>query len=147
MVVEGSPMDQRPYPPSPKNAPGPFYVQDGVCTCCEAPLLEAPDLMAYNEAGASCYFRRQPETPEEVERAIRTCWVSCVDCLRYSGNDPEILRRFRAIGHAHLCDVLVGGRRTETDVGLDQGVYEPPRALQPPRPDRLHPLWDRDLDG
>ena len=29
----------------------------------------------------------------------------------------------------------------------DEGGGEPPRAPQPPRPDRLHPLWDRDLDG
>jgi hypothetical protein len=140
-------MDHDPIQSYPKNAPGDFYVEDGCCVSCQAPYHEAPDLIAHDEEDLHCYFRRQPETPEEVERAIRTCWVSCVDCLRYSGNDPEILRRFRAIGHAHLCDVLVGGRRTETDVGLDQGVYEPPRALQPPRPDRLHPLWDRDLDG
>ena len=87
--------------------PGPFYVEDGSCVICEAPYHEAPDVMAHDEAGGGhCYFRRQPETPQEVERAISACCVSCVSAVRYSGNAPEILRRFRELGQIDACDVL-----------------------------------------
>lgn len=158
MVVEGSPMDWRPYPPCPKDAPGPFYVEDGLCTGCEAPLLEAPDLMAYDEAGAGCYFRRQPETPEEVERAIRACRVSCVGAVRCSGDDPEILRRFRELGSIGPCDALAAEWRTIIihDKAWDSqslaeklrlarravgGAKETTPAPGPP------PLFDRELDG
>lgn len=43
--------------------------------------------------GHSCYFRRQPETAEEIEQAIRAVHVSCCGAVQYSGSDPEILER------------------------------------------------------
>jgi hypothetical protein len=148
MGLEGYPVDHDAIRPYPKNAPGDFYVENDCCITCEAPYHEAPELISHDEEGGGhCYFRRQPQTTEEIERAIRACWVSCVECLRYAGHDPEILKGFRAIGHAHLCDVLVGRRRTENVAGQDEGGDEPPRTPQPPQPDRFHPLWDRDLDG
>jgi hypothetical protein len=158
MRLEGCPMDEKPYPPYPKNAPGPFYVEKGCCICCEAPSHEAPDLIAHDEDGGHCYFKRQPETPEEVERAIRACRVSCVGAVRYSGDDPEILRRFRELGSIDSSDALAAEWRTV--VIYDQaweslslieklklarqavsGGKEIPPAQSP------HPLFDRELDG
>lgn len=151
-------MDQKTYPPCPKNAPGPFYVEDRCCTGCEAPLLEAPDLVAYDEAGATCYFRFQPETPEEIERAIRACRASCVRAVRYSGDDPEIFRRFRELGSIDPCDVLAAEWRTAVipdqaweslslveKLKLARQAVSGAREITPaPRP---HPLFDRELDG
>ena len=49
--------------------------------------------MAYDETAESCYFRRQPVTAEEVERACRAVAVSCCDAVQYDGVDPAIVAR------------------------------------------------------
>ena len=77
----------------PKNVTGPFIVNDGECIACCAPEHEAPDLMAFDEKGRSCFFKKQPSTPEELERAINAVHVSCTGAVRYCGNDPKILAR------------------------------------------------------
>jgi hypothetical protein len=89
---------------NPKNAPGPFYVLANSCIACGAPQAEAPELVAGCDSDEGCFFRRQPETPEEVDAAIRATLVSCVEVYRYGGEDPEIRRRLGEIGHALLCD-------------------------------------------
>src|SRR6185312_16745977 len=78
---------------TPRNASGPFYVVKGGCISCGAPEAEAPDLMAFDERETSCYFRRQPETPDETYRAVRAVRVSCCEAVRYGGTDPAILAR------------------------------------------------------
>ena len=78
---------------TPKNAPGPFVVLKDHCITCGAPEAEAPELMAHDEEANSCYFRRQPITGEETDRAIRAVQVSCCEAVVYRGVDPEILRR------------------------------------------------------
>ena len=150
-------MDHKPFLPYPKNSPGPFYVEKDCCIACEAPYHEAPDLMAHDEDGGHCFFRRQPETPEEVELAIRACCVSCVWAVRYSGDDPEILRRFRELGCIDLCDVLAPQRHTtEIDkrwasltmkekLTIAREAVEVKRNL--PQESGGHPLFDRELDG
>jgi hypothetical protein len=40
-----------------------------------------------------CYFKKQPETPAEVEQAIKAINGSCCGALRYAGADPEIIKR------------------------------------------------------
>jgi hypothetical protein len=91
--------------PVPENAPGDFYVERDVCTRCCLPHGEAPELMndptvAFRE----CYFRRQPQNEEEVEHAITAIRVSCIEALRYGGNDPTIIARLREVGEAAACD-------------------------------------------
>lgn len=80
-----------------KNAPGPFYVVDTECMTCGYPHVLAPDLMAWemNSEGreAHCYFRKQPETPQEIEQAVNAVNGSCCGALRYAGSDREILKR------------------------------------------------------
>ncbi len=82
---------------------------NGLCLFCEAPYHEAPDLMGTDDesCGYHCHFRKQPTTPEEIERAIRACQVSCVEAVRYAGNDPAILARFQELRSAASCDTLV----------------------------------------
>ena len=53
---------------TPSNAPGDFYVAKDECIACLAPEGEAPDLMGFDEAENSCFFRRQPATPDKLDR-------------------------------------------------------------------------------
>jgi hypothetical protein len=159
MALEVMAVDYKPIPPYPKNAPGPFYVEDGCCIICQAPYHEAPDVMAHDEEGGGhCYFRRQPETPEQVERVISACCVSCVSAVRYSGNDPEILRRFRELGDIDACDVLAAEWRTSViqdesweSLTLKEKLERARRAAdakrESPKEPGSHPLFDRELDG
>jgi hypothetical protein len=72
------------------------------CVACGAPRAEAPGLVTLGDDG--CYFHKQPETPGEVDDAIRAMFVSCVEAYRYGGDDPTIRRRLAELGHAGLCD-------------------------------------------
>ena len=92
---------------TPQNAPGDFYVAKDRCIACGAPEAEAPELMGFDDAAPSCYFRRQPATPAEVEQAIRAVWVSCCEAVRYRGEDPDVLRRLRALGEDASIDVPI----------------------------------------
>lgn len=65
--------------------------------------------MAYDERDGEpwhCYFKRQPQTPEEIERAIEAVCCSEIQGLRYAGNDPEILRRLVEKECRDCCDAL-----------------------------------------
>lgn len=95
----------------PENAPGDFYVQAGCCMRCCLPHGEAGELM--NDPSVEfeeCYFRRQPETPDEVENVIRAIWVSEVACLRYGGVDQTIIRRIHELGRGECCDQPLIGK-------------------------------------
>ena len=81
--------DQR----SPKNVQGPFYVVKDACISCRAPEAEARGLMLYDEEQSSCFFERQPTTPEEEDRAIRAVWASCCGAVRYGGTDSKVVAR------------------------------------------------------
>lgn len=98
-------MSKTKFERTPLNAEGDFYVEKDTCLTCLAPEQEAPELMALDEA-TGCYFRRQPQTPEEIEHAIEAVCVSCVAAVRYGGHDPEILARLRAKGEKAQCDAL-----------------------------------------
>ena len=90
---------------TPLNAKGDFYVEKDTCLICMAPESEAPELMGY-DSETGCYFKRQPETPEELSHAIEAVRVSCVEALRYAGNDPASLKRLQLKGCETRCDVL-----------------------------------------
>jgi ferredoxin len=98
-------MSKTKFERTPLNAEGDFYVVKDMCITCIAPHQEAPELMGLDD-DMGCYFRRQPQTPEELIDAIEAVWVSCVQALRYSGNDPAILERLRAKGCKSQSDVL-----------------------------------------
>src|SRR5262245_28644026 len=82
-----------------KNVPGPFYVEDGCCISCAIPMTEAPELFSMDDN--HCYVKRQPETQQEIDKAIEMIWSSELDCIRYAGCDKSILRR---LGEAGLAD-------------------------------------------
>jgi hypothetical protein len=77
--------------PHPKNAPGPFFVEDGLCITCGMPEQEAPDLITGTSEG-HCYFKKQPSTPEELGRAIDAVVIGCCGAVQFGGDDPEIIQ-------------------------------------------------------
>ncbi len=102
--------------PHPKNADGPFYVEDGCCITCGVMHDEAPGLLAWDEqhnrfwegeVSSHCYVARQPSTPAEVTRMLSAMDVTDVDCLRYRGADLAILTWLGENDHADLCDAPV----------------------------------------
>lgn len=84
-----------------------------MCLICRAPEHEAPDLIGFNDGGPTgaggshCYFKRQPATPDEIDRAINAMCVACCGALRYGGHDSAIINRLCSVGVDSDCiDVL-----------------------------------------
>jgi hypothetical protein len=63
--------------------------------------------MGFDDVERHCFVKQQPQTEDEIYRAIRALASSEVQCLRYKGNDPEILRRLVEIGESDVCDLPV----------------------------------------
>lgn len=89
------------------NAPGPFYVEDGCCLACGVPFLYAPEAFEWQEGESHCFVARQPEDPEAVDRMVQALWGSEVECIRYRGDDPAILRRLAEMDAGDRSDVPV----------------------------------------
>ena len=69
-------------------------MQEGCCTACGVPQAIAPELVGWTgEKAPSCCWIRQPESQEEVDRAIKIIQAQELGCHRYAGNDPAILER------------------------------------------------------
>lgn len=84
---------------------GDFYVMSDDCIVCGAPEAEAPDLIDHSKLKYSvCYFKKQPETPEEVQQAVNAMSVSCIEALRYRGTNETILKQLYEMGLERLCD-------------------------------------------
>lgn len=82
------------FTPHPRSAPGDFYVEKGQCLACGVPHVVAPDLVGWTDEKVShCYWKKQPESPAELERAIAVLEAQELGCHRYAGTDPAILNR------------------------------------------------------
>src|SRR3954453_16553821 len=82
------------FTPHPKSAPGYFYVEKCEGLACGVPHVVAPDLVGWaDEKVPHCFWKKQPETPAELERAIAVLEAQELKCHRYAGTDPTILNR------------------------------------------------------
>ncbi len=88
----------------PKNVDGPFYVEYGCCTACDLPRQEAPNHFAY-DGDDHCYICRQPGNLAETTDMIGIAWAAELRCIRYRGNDADVLRRFAELDLRELCDI------------------------------------------
>ncbi len=81
--------------PHPLNAPGPFFVERGMCILCLQPVHAAPSLMDVGGSGKDegCYFSRQPETSAEVDAVVSAVQASCCGAVLYGGTDKSVLAR------------------------------------------------------
>jgi len=74
----------------PSSVPGDFYVQNGCCTLCGVPETLAPDLIGRSaEKIEHCYWKRQPATPDEIDRAISILAAQELGCHRYAARTPK----------------------------------------------------------
>jgi hypothetical protein len=122
------------FVPHPKSAPGDFYVEKGQCLACGVPHVVAPDLVGWtDEKYPHCFWKKQPETPAELERAIKVLDAQELGCHRYSGTDPAILDRLLST----YCDYP-----NRTPLASQQADPEPPHfALLNDRLGLLARMW------
>jgi hypothetical protein len=122
------------FTPHPKSAPGDFYVTEGECLACGVPHVVAPDLVGWTgESIPHCFWTKQPETPEELERAIAVLEAQELDCHRYAGTDPAILNRVLST----YCDYPT---RSKVEVEPDDPRV-PQFSILGDRPSLLARLW------
>jgi ferredoxin len=100
---------ERPVPDAyPKNAPGPFYVENECCVTCGIPLEVAPDLFTWDEEKGEfdnhCFLRRQPSTSTEVGRVVEAMRQTEMECIRYRGDDAALRKRLVDEGFEDQCD-------------------------------------------
>ena len=95
-------MAERKHKAYEENAPGDFYVEKDLCITCRAPENVAPGLIGYCDdisgAKGHCYFRKQPETEQEIAEAVKAISMNCCGSYRYSGSDPRIKDMLREDG-------------------------------------------------
>jgi hypothetical protein len=73
---------------------GDFYVESVCCMSCGVPQAVAPDLVGWTDGGMrQCYWKKQPETSQELMQAIAIFDGQEAGCHRYAGTDPEIQLR------------------------------------------------------
>ena len=78
----------------PTSVPGDFYVESQCCMSCGVPQAVAPDLVGWIEADMRhCYWKKQPQTQEELRQAFAIFHGQELGCHRYAGNDPKIQAR------------------------------------------------------
>jgi len=82
---------------------GPFYVEFGCCTACGVPESIAPEMFAYDST-QHCYVKRQPQSGDDLERALKILRTQDLGCVRYGGTDSEIRRRLAEAGESSACD-------------------------------------------
>jgi hypothetical protein len=85
------------------NVVGDFYVKDGCCTACGMPHSEAPGLFGWDDQ-EHCYVSKQPSTADEFRRMISA--IACADlgCIRYRGQDVEVVAALAEINEVDKCD-------------------------------------------
>ena len=87
----------------PKNIEGDFYVEDGCCLACDIPNYYAPDLFSYDES-LHCFVSKQPANQDELFRMIEIVMSADLECIRYSGTNPQMLKRLAEAGVSYSCD-------------------------------------------
>jgi hypothetical protein len=122
------------FTPHPKSVPGAFYVVNGGCLACGVPHVVAPDLVGWaDEKVPHCFWKKQPETPAELERAIAILEAQELECHRYAGTDPAILDRISST----YCDYPM-----QSPTLAEQTGHRPPHfALVDGRPSLLARMW------
>jgi hypothetical protein len=93
-----------PPPDQPHGSPGAFYVVSDCCTACGVPWDIAPTLFGFDKTKSICFLKHQPNTQAEVAQALEVIWAAELQCIRYGGDDAEILRRLVESGEEGACD-------------------------------------------
>lgn len=124
----------RRYKGHPQSAPGDFYVVNGECLSCGVPHVLAPDLFGWEQTDdgepyGHCVWKKQPQTPDEIDRAIEVIHASEAGCHRYAGSDPSV--GFRVGGE--YCDhpsLAVARPVFDWSVRAEPGLMRPSLDLE-----------------
>jgi hypothetical protein len=95
----------------PGSVEGDFYAEKDTCIWCGVPQSVAPDLVGKDKEDA-CIWKKQPTTPEELDRAINVLNHSCCAAHRYAGTDASVWARINEPG---LCDDLPDRERLSAE--------------------------------
>jgi hypothetical protein len=117
--------------PHPANVPGDYFVEDGCCLTCEAPLGWAPDLFAWSfdsQGHPHCYIKRQPQTSCEQDRMFDAIRHAEAGCIRYRGRDRAIQERLVEAGEGPICVDLPAELQQRSDEILAALEQRRPRA-------------------
>jgi hypothetical protein len=79
----------------PQSVPGDFYVEKNMCLACGIPHVVAPDLVGWVDDAerTHCYWKKQPETEQEMQQAFAIFDAQEAGCHRYAGHDQAIQER------------------------------------------------------
>lgn len=78
-----------------------MWLINGECLSCGAPHAVAPDLIGWvTQTKNHCLWKKQPETPAELEMAIAVLEIQDRGCHRYAGTNSMLLARVSP----ELCD-------------------------------------------
>ncbi len=124
------------FKPHPQSIPGDFYVVNTECLACGMPHVVAPDLIGWAEGdGSHCVWKKQPQTPAEIDRAVAVLESQDLECHRYAGVNPAILERVLTT----YCDHPLPKTISDSTSSLDSN---PPKfALINQRPIWIARLW------
>jgi len=87
--------------PSPENVPGDWFVAADCCTLCNVPSTVAPDLFEFKigqKGEEYCFVRKQPINDAETAQMIEAATCAELECIRYVGQDPNILGTLKNLG-------------------------------------------------
>ena len=89
---------RRRFEAHPQSTAGDFYVVNNECVSCGAPHAVAPDLIGWADpdgpgSSSHCIWKKQPESPAELEQALAAFDASEIGCYRYAGTDERIVER------------------------------------------------------
>lgn len=78
------------------------YVDTRCCITCGVPVHLAPDVFAWGTD--TCYVKRQPSGASELRRVLRVFRSQELDCIRYAGTNPKIVKILAGVGEGDKCD-------------------------------------------
>lgn len=87
--------------PHPEAEHGGFYVAPNCCTRCGVPPVHAPAL--FRDGEVACYVAHQPDA-DQLADMLEVMHVQEFDCVRYRGNDAEVLVQITKRGLASFVD-------------------------------------------
>src|SRR5258708_4921275 len=130
IVVES----KRKYQDYEENVPGEFYVASDMCIACRAPEHVAQKLVGFYDdtsgPNSHCYFRKQPETEQEIAEAIKAVSVNCCGSYHYSGSDPRI----KEILRANACGDALDNHYLHPYVAFNRSSHSAPTNHTTPPP-------------
>jgi hypothetical protein len=89
-----------------------------MCISCGVPHALAPDLVGWtDEQQNQCIWKKQPGTQKELDQAVAVLNAQELDCHRYAGSDPAILKRISR----DLCDCFLPSQATSKPEFLSNG--------------------------